>query len=454
MSVLDDAALFAQGVSITNRRGAMRRTIHMSNSGNSVPVIEHRCANGLTALLLPTETTPVVCISVWYRAGARHDPTGKSGTAHLLEHMMFKGTARHPKGAYDQVLHALGGMNNASTWMDRTNYYILIGSDRYAAALELEADRMAGALLTEEDLDDERPVVLNELDQSKDDPGAALFDRLLEQAFPTHPYRRPVIGWRADVESITAGDLRAFYDRYYRPANAFLTIVGLFEPVEMIAAIEEHFGRLPAGPAPPPPRERETPQRAERRFELRRAGEQDIIGMAYHAPQRARDESFAMDVLAQVLGHGRTSRLYKALVDTELAVGVVAENQSIPVDPFLFLMDIEPADGVSVVQIESVLAAELDRLTKEPISTREMERARKRARVDFIMRRDSVSAMAFMLGELEISTGWRFAETYLGRLADVTSARVMEAARRYLSPAGRTLGHFRPIRGSEGEGES
>lgn len=426
----------------------------MPTSGYALPVLEHQCANGLTALLLPTQAAPVVCVSVWYRAGGRHDPQGKSGTAHFLEHLMFKGTARHPKGAYDQVLHALGGLNNASTWMDRTNYYVLIGSDRYAAALELEADRMVGALLAEADVEDERAVILNELDRSEDDPGAALFDRLLAQAFRTHPYRRPVIGWRPEVETITSQDLRTFYEQYYRPANAFLSIVGLFEPREMIAAIEEHFGALPASPAPPPLRDLEEQQQEERRFELRRAGEQDIVGLAYRAPQRASEESLAMDILAQVLGHGRTSRLYQRLVDAGLAVSVVAENQSIPADPFLFLMDIEPADGIDIDRIESVLAEELDRLAQEPISAREMERARKRARVEFIMRRDSVSALAFMLGELEISTGWRYAETYLDRLDAVTTTQVMAAARRYLTPTGRTVGHFRPLRGTQREGEA
>lgn len=407
-------------------------------------VREHRLDNGLTVLLLETNTAPVVCISVWYRAGSRHDAQGCTGTAHLLEHLMFKGTAGHPKGDYDRVLHALGAINNASTWLDRTNYYILIGSDRYRAGLELEADRMRGALLRDEDLADERPVVLNELDRSEDDPGAALGDRLVALAFLEHPYRHPVIGWRQDVETIAGEDVRAFYDAYYRPNNAFLTIVGAFDQGEMLAEVERLFGDLEPGSLAPPRPVIEPPQRGERRFELRKAGQQEILGLAYRAARRDHDDAFALDVLAQVLGHGRTSRLYQALVDSGLAVHAATENQSIPVDPYLFFIDVEPADGITPQQIEEAIEREIARLVHETISPRELARARKRARVEFVLRRDSVSALAFLIGELEVCAGWRLARDYLSRLEAVTAEQVSAAAARYLRSEARTIGRFRP----------
>ncbi len=413
-----------------------------------LPIEERRLANGLTVLMLETHTAPVVCLSVWFRAGSRHDPQGRSGTAHLLEHMMFKGTARHPKGDYDHLLHGLGAINNASTWLDRTNYYILIGSDRYATGLELEADRVRGALLLPADLADERQVVLNELDRNEDDPGVALFDRLLALAFLEHPYRRPVIGWRQDVGAIGVEDVRAFYDTHYQLSNAFLTIVGAFARDAMLADLERTFGCIDPGAAPPASPVTEPEQRGERRFELRKAGQQEILGLAHRAPQRAHDDAFALDVLAQVLGHGRTSRLYRALIESGLAVNASAENQSIPVDPYLFFIDAEPADGVAPARIEEVIDEEISRLAREPISAREMERARKRARVEFVMRRDSVSALAFLIGELEVSTGWRLAQTYLERLEAVTPDRVQAAAARYLTRDARTVGRFRPTEAS------
>jgi zinc protease len=389
-------------------------------------IAEHRCENGLLVLMLEAETAPVVCVSVWFRAGSRHDPSGGSGAAHLLEHMMFKGTPQYPKGEYDRILHALGGINNASTWLDRTNYSVLIGNDRYTTALELEADRMRGARLDANDLEDERGVVLTELDSGQDEPASALVDQLVAMAFLKHPYRRPVIGWRADVEAISQDELSGFYDRYYQPGNAFLVVVGQF--------------RREA---------REAPQRGERRFELRKAGEQELWAAAYRTPQRADEDALLMDVLAQVLGHGRTSRLYKALVDSGLAVHVSAENQSMPADPYLFFLDVEPAQGVEIARIEEVVDAETARLCREPIREEELRRARKRARVDFTSRRDSVSALAFLIGELEVSTGWGYLQGYLDRLEQVTPEQVKDAAARHLVRDRRTVGHFRPTDGGE-----
>ncbi len=419
-------------------------------SSSQFDIIEHKCDNGLSVLLLPAETAPVVCVSVWYRAGSRHDAEGKSGTAHLLEHMMFKGTDRYAKGAYDSVLHALGASNNASTWLDRTNYYILIGSDRYETALELEADRMRGILLREEDLKDERPVVLNELDRNADDPGCTLVDRVLATAYSQHPYRRPVIGARADVENITRTDLLTYYDQYYQPDNAFLVIVGQFVPEEMIEAIERQFGSLPSGVSRSAPDSLIEPRQSEeRRFEISRSGQQDLLGIAYHAPQRSDYDAYAMDILAQVLGHGRTSRLYKGLVESGLAVHASAENQSMPADPFLFLLDIELADGVEAERALTAVDREISGLFTQPVSERELKRALKRARVDFIMRRDSVSALAFLLGEFEISTGWRYLETYQDNLSRVTPAQVSAAAERYLTSHSRTVGYLRSQTGSQ-----
>jgi zinc protease len=407
-------------------------------------VAEHRCANGLRALLLESHTAPVVCVSVWYRAGSRHDPPGRSGSAHLLEHMMFKGTRQHPKGEYDRQLHTLGAINNASTWLDRTNYYILIGSDRYAKALDLEADRMRGALLGAEDVEDERTVVLNELDRNEDDPGVALFDRIQARSFRQHPYRRPVIGLREDVAAISRADLRAFYDAHYQPGNAFLVAVGRFETSAMARAIDRRFGMIPAAePARSQPAD-EPPQRTQRRFEFSKAGRQKLLGMAYHAPQRGHPDAVALDVLAMVLGHGRTSRLYRALVQTGLAVHASAEYASMPADPFLFMLDVELAQRADFAPVEATIDREIERLMREPVAGGELQRARKRARVGFISRRDSVSALAFLIGEFEIATGWEYLQTYLERLDAVTPADVMRVAERYLGARARTVGCFRP----------
>lgn len=410
----------------------------------SLAVQEHRCANGFRALLLEAHHAPVVCVSIWYRAGSRHDPPGRSGMAHLLEHMMFKGTPRYPRGSYDRILHLQGAANNASTWYDRTNYYVMIGSDRYPIALELEADRMRNTLLTEEDLAPERTVVLNELDRSEDEPVAALLDRIHALAFLQHPYRRPVIGWRQEVAQIGADEIRSFYDSYYQPQNAFLVAAGDFTPAEMIAEIEAHFGVLAGSAQPAAQPVQELPQRGERRCELRKAGHSRILALAYKVPPRASDDGYALDVIAQVLGQGRTSRLYGALVERGLAIDVGAENQSMPIDPFLFYVEAELTREVDAAQVEERIAREIERLCREPVTDRELARARKRARVGFVMRQDSVSARAFLIGEFEITTGWPFVRDYLDRLDAVTPEDVRAAARRYLVADERTVGLFRP----------
>jgi zinc protease len=412
-------------------------------------VTEHRWENGLRALLLESHAAPVVCVSVWYRTGSRHDPPGGTGMAHLLEHMNFKGTRLHPKGEYDRILHAQGAIHNASTWLDRTGYYVLLGSDRWRLALELEADRMRGARLDPDDLRDEITVIANEIERTEDDPMAALYERIQALAFLRHPYGRPVLGWRADLEAVTAADLRAFYEAHYRPGNAHLAVVGDFRTEEMCAAIAETFGAVPAGGDAPEARPVvEPPQRGERRFELRKAGSQEIWAAAYKAPARDHADSYALDVLAHVLGHGRTSRLYPALIESGLAVAADAENQAVPRDPFLFFVDADLARGVERARVEEAVEREIARLVREPVGDAEFARARKQARVEFVMRRDKVTAQAFLLGELEATVGWRFVQDYLARLQAVGPDDVMRVAARYLVPEERTVGHFRPT-GSE-----
>ncbi|MFH1144095.1 MAG: pitrilysin family protein [Candidatus Eisenbacteria bacterium] len=415
----------------------------MNVTGYSVE--EYRLSNGLLVLLLPAHEAPVVCVSVWYRAGSREDPPGRGGTAHLLEHMLYKGTQRYPKGVYDQVLHRLGGITNASTSHDRTNFYILITRDRYPRALELEADRMRGAAWGEDDFRDEVSVVLNELEQNEDDPGAALFDRLQAEAFLAHPYGRPVIGRRAEVETLTSGDLRTFYDRHYQPANSFLVIAGDFETGEMREQIERTFGSLPSPPAPSRPPVCEAEQARERRIELRKAGGHELHMAGYKVPARHHPDSYALDVLAHALGQGRLSRLYRALVEPGFAVQAVAENQTMGTDPFLFVIDVEPALRVPAERVAAILDEEIARIVREGIRADELERACKRARVGFILRRERVSSRAFLIGESEALGSWRLLESYLDQLDRVTVEGVAAAARRYLTPTQRTWAHFIPV---------
>jgi zinc protease len=242
-----------------------------------------------------------------------------------------------------------------------------------------------------------------------------------------------------------------------------LVIVGDFDSSEMVQAVEASFGAIPAqsqpeprgnardnGPVPSGPTI-EPRQEGQRRVELRKAGQQELLTVAYHTPRRAHADSIAMDVLAQILGHGRTSRLYRALVETGLAVHASAENQAMSVDPFLFFLDLEIAPGSDAARAEAALDAEIQRLQRELVSEPELQRARKQARVGFVMRRDSASALAFLIGEFEVASGWRQLEEYLHCLDSVGREDLQRAATHYLMPSKRTLGHFRPNRGDPAE---
>jgi zinc protease len=419
-------------------------------TGPELDVREHRLANGLSVLLVPSRDAPVVAVSMWYRTGSRHDPPGRAGLAHLIEHMVYKGTGRFAKGEYDRILHAAGAIHNASTWFDRTNYYIVIGNDRYPLALELEADRMRGATLTPEDLRDEAAVVCNELQRNEDDP--AFFERMQAAAFREHAYGRPVGGTIEQVRAITADDLRDFYDQRYRPGAAYLVVAGDYDDARILDEIEAAFGSIAPGSQPqggpdrdpPPAPVLEPPQCGERRFELRKAGSHEMLAIAYKVPGRAHEDQYALDVLAQILGHGRTSRLYRALVETGVAVQAGAENLAALADPFLFHIDVDPARDTALMTLETAVDAEIERLRREPVTLEELARARKRARADFVLRRDRVTARASLIGELEASVGWRYQRDYLARLDAVSAQTVLEVARSHLVREERTVGIFRP----------
>nr|AAC98910.1 protease [Rhodothermus sp. 'ITI 518'] len=238
--------------------------------------------NDLQVLLMPQNVVPVVTFMVTYHVGSRNEPTGLTGATHMLEHLMFKGTERFNKArgtSVFQVLQRVGAQVNATTWLDRTNYYALLPREHLALAVEIEADRMRGALIRPEDVEAERTVILNEMDRGENDPLRNLYHAVWSVAFVAHPYRHPTIGWRSDVENMTAEALRHLYDTYYWPDNATVSIIGDFEPEAALALVREHFGRIPRAPHPIPARcGRASPrQRGERGVTVRQAGQLGLV---------------------------------------------------------------------------------------------------------------------------------------------------------------------------------
>lgn len=409
------------------------------------PVHETALPNGLTVLVQPVHTAPVVSFMVWYKVGSRNESAGITGISHLLEHMMFKGTPRYGKGEIARTLQRHGASFNAGTSLDYTCYYEVLAKDRLEIAMDIEADRMANASIPDEEHRLEMTVVRSELERNEDNPHRALYQETFAQAFQAHPYHWPTIGWRTDVEQITTDQIRDYYRLHYVPNNAIAVVVGDVPAERALDLVERHFGGIPAGPEPPPMRIVEPPQRGERRFKLRKPGDTRYLMAAWRNPALVHPDNYALDVLSMILGHGRTSRLYRSLVvDRKLATEVDASNETAR-DPFLLIARATVAPGGTLEQVEHALFHEVDRLRSEPPAEAEMTRAKRQVEASFVYARDSIRSLAQQLGYFETVATYRYLETYLDRVRAVGPEDVQRAACEYLAEETRTVGHYDPI---------
>lgn len=403
--------------------------------------------NGLRVLTKEVRTAPVVSFSVWYKVGSRNEHTGITGVSHLLEHMLFKGTRRYGVGEIARTLFVNGAAFNASTSYDWTNYYATVAADRLGLVIAIEADRMTGSRVDKADLDAEMTVVRSELEGGENSPGRLLWQSVAAAAFQAHPYRWPVIGWRADVENVSRDAVYRYYRTHYGPNTATVVVVGDFETDRALALVRRHFGRLRPISPPPPVYTAEPPQRGERRVVVRRAGALPSALVAYKTPAASHPDSYALDLLGMVLGDGRASRLYRALVvDTQLATRADAGASSLR-DPFVFTLSATARPGVTAERLEAALLAEVERVRDAPVDEAELARARSRIEAEFVFRNDSVSAQARQLGHWAMTDDWRYLTTYLDRVRALVPADLQTAARTYLAADGRTVGHFVPTEG-------
>src|SRR5262245_49560551 len=266
--------------------------------------------NGLVVLTKEVHTSPIVTSMIWYRVGSRNEEVGHTGKSHFLEHMLFKGTDRFKKGEIDRLTLKNGGANNAFTSHDFTAYYFNFASDRWQIALEIEADRMVNCTFVPEEFEAEKKVVIEELKTGLDSPWGLLLQEQEASAYKIHPYRNPIVGWLQDVERATVEQQQAYYRRYYHPNNATLVIAGDFDSQDVLKKVEHTFGSIPAGPPPGAMLLEEPPQRGERRLVVRWRSKVPRLAIAYHAPEIAHSDSYALQVLAVLLAEGKASRLY------------------------------------------------------------------------------------------------------------------------------------------------
>ncbi|HJQ34028.1 MAG TPA: pitrilysin family protein [Pyrinomonadaceae bacterium] len=429
-------------------------------------VREFRLANGLKLLLAENRVAPVATFMVVYRVGSRNEAVGHTGATHLLEHMLFKGTPTFNKAKGTQVaatLQRIGADFNATTWYDRTNYFETVPSDALELAVHLEADRMRNSFIADEDRRAEMTVVRNELERGQNEPMLVLDEAVYAAAFREHPYHHPTIGWRADVENVPTARLKEFYDTFYHPNNATAMVVGDFDESEALTLVAKYFGAFPASPAPIPEVYTDEPrQEGERRLVVRRAGELPLVQVAFRAPAslgqdgvlsnaelaaRAaappeENDIYALVVLAGLLSNGVTSRLYQALVETNLAVSADARVDQFR-DPGLFNIYATAAPGVEPRKVEEVIHAELARVA-EDLKAEEVEKAKRQINAQVAYERDGTSNVAFQMAEAEAVGDWRFYSSYARNVARVTAEDVRRVAADYFKEDARTVGHFIP----------
>jgi len=330
-------------------------------------------SNGLKLLLLPNRVAPVATFAVVYHVGSRNEAVGHTGATHLLEHLMFKGTReyRREKGtAIAAVLDRLGARFNATTWFDRTNYYETVPSAEIDAVLKLEASRMRGSLLKDEDRQPEMTVVRNEFERGENSPFQVLYKQTFAVAFREHPYHHPTIGWKGDIEGVSTQRLKEFYDVFYHPNNATAMLIGDFEEADALAQVAARFGAIPPSPRPiPEVYTSEPPQEGERRFVVRRTGEIAWVALSWRTVETRHGDTPALAVLGNVLGGGVTARLYQALVETSLTLSVTVVPWQLK-DPALFSVFAPVRPGIDPASVEKTIREQMAKVAAAKTQTR------------------------------------------------------------------------------------
>lgn len=431
-------------------------------------VREYRLSNGLKLLLVENRVAPVVTFLVLYKVGSRNEAVGYTGATHLLEHMLFKGTPTFNKQRNTQIaatLQRIGADYNATTWYDRTNYFETVPSDALEIAVHLEADRMRNSFIADADRQSEMTVVRNEMERGQNEPLLVLDEAVYATAFREHPYHHPTIGWRADVENVPTARLKEFYDTFYHPNNATAIIVGDFDQSNALSLVSKYFGAFPASPEPIPEVYTDEPQQqGERRIVVRRAGELPLVQVAFRTPAAlgqtgvlsnaelaARslappddNEIYPLAVLSSVLSSGVTSRLYQALVETELALSADARVDQFR-DPGLFNVYVTARPEVEPQRVEDAVHKELERAARD-MTDEEVERAKRQIAAHVAYESDGTSNVAMQMSEAEAVADWRFYKSYAANIARVTADDVRRVASEYFREDNRTVGYFIPKR--------
>jgi zinc protease len=412
---------------------------------------EHKLANGLRVIVKPDRRAPVAVVMAWYRVGSIDEVNGATGVAHVLEHMMFKGTSATPAGEYSRIIAAAGGRDNAFTSNDFTGYFAMLHKSQLELALRLEADRMVNLTLSPEEFAKEIKVVMEERRLRTDDrPRSMVYEQLMATSLTAHPYRNPIIGWMNDLENMRVEDAREFYQRWYTPENVVLVVVGDVEPREVFALVEKHFGGIPSRPLPMRKPQDEPAQLGVKRITVKAPAELPHVMMAFRAPvlrDPERDsEPYALKLLAAVLSGNESARLHRSLVrEQRLASSAGADYDGIARGPEFFYLSATPVPGKSAADVEQGLRREMARIIDEGVTEEELNRVKAQAIAAEIYQRDSMFFQARVIGTLEMTgLSHRTVDMQLKKLREVTPEQVREVARKYFKEDALTIAHLDP----------
>lgn len=396
-------------------------------------------ANGLKVVVQEDHRSPVVVSQIWYRAGSMDEVSGTTGVAHVLEHMMFKGTKKVPAGQFSRRIAAAGGRENAFTSRDYTTYFQQLEKSHLELAFKLEADRMTNLRLTQQEFAKEIQVVMEERRwRTEDKPQSLVGEQFMSTVYRSHPYARPVIGWMNDLEHMTVADTRNWYQSWYAPNNATLVVVGDVNPGKVFRLAQKHFGQLQARKLPPRKPQTEPQQQGERRVTVKAPAKLPYLIMGYPVPALKNPDSdwepFALEILAGVLDGNAAARLSRNLVRRDrLAVEAGAGYDLVGRGPSLFIFDGTPSEGVSAAVLESAIRSEIEGVKSDGVTEEELRRVKAQVIAADVYQRDSMFYQAMQIGQLESSgLSWKVLADYPQRLQAVTAEQVQAVANKYL----------------------
>jgi zinc protease len=407
----------------------------------AAPVQELTLDNGLLVLVKPDTRAPVVVSQIWYRVGSSYEHEGVTGLSHMLEHMLFKGTPKHPAGEFSRIIAAQGGRENAFTGSDYTAYFQTLEKSRLPVALELEADRMRNALIPADEFLKERDVVAEERRlRTEDSPQALANEQLRAAAFVSSPYHHSVIGWMGDILNYSREDAFQWYQRWYSPNNAALVVVGDVEPQAVFDLAKKYFGPLPKRDITPPKPRPEIAQQGQRRVQLKIPAKLPYLAMGYKTPSlktvENEAEAYALEALAWVLDGGDSARFSRELVRGEALAAEISTSYDLDarLDSLLSIAAV-PAPGVDIIRLEAALLAQIRRLREQPVSAEELERVKSQLAAHYVYEQDSAFYQGMKLGLYQtVGLGWKRADEYLERMRSVTPEQIQAVARKYLLP--------------------